>query len=1183
MTRTMRLATIAVGVSVLGAMLGAAALQAAIPRQGEATGAIVSANGDEEIQFVAEANWRRAEVEQGLLAGDQLRTGPAGGLALRFVDRTVIRVHRNTRLTVKRLGGGADTELQLDQGQVWARAAGDGTGVDIATPSATAAIRGTDWSLNVEAGGRTTLIVMVGQVELSNEFGLVLVGPGEGAVAEIGRAPTKIFLAQAPGREQMLYYVSARSAFAFLPLNDLGTADMRRTRDALRQQDEAALSEEDRVALAELALRYDGMEAARRLAEPLAGGDLSPVLAARVRLIDAMISALENRWDEAAEAFAAAAPELDGRRRFSAVFGRYLALILGGRHGDARALAAEVDGLPDDAYRELANALLAAVTGDAPKAAAILDEAERRFPDDTYLPVFRGLLAVALGDEAAARAASARADALDADDPGAIQLRAVVLSDFAWDIEASRAEAERGVQLAPGSSELWNELGLLRTEQGDAAGARAAFEEAIRLDPYDPVPRGNLAILWLDANRLDEAKLQIDRAKALDPAFYVVYLAEGRWLLQSGDLEGAKEKFLDSVAANPLVADSSLALAIAYYQNREIEAALRALDDAERLNPEDPIVSLVRTVVALNESNAGEAVRAARETYRRYQRRGRAYTTLASTRGDGSYLFNAFDNLSLSDWGRYYGDRLFNPFDSASHFYQAFVPLPEVPADGVADSPSLPAAIQGLLLEPLASSARNRYDDLFRRPFLDFRVGGDLLLEEDGFFGGSGHIDIQTFMNDGLPVAIGANIDYDIADEDARGIVDESLTGSLFAGAELGLSDRLLFFGTLADAEDVNGSTLALVAREEFDSLSYNTGIGFSHSFGESNTLMALLGANGSHVEGEVASVNLVDSDEDSGLAALTHMIDLDGIVLRYGAEGQLTEGETDIVGVSTTDGDKIAGRVYADAATEIVPDLNLQAGAYFSYFETDTGRDLARFDPRIGLSWQPAEGHWLRIGFRQDTDLPLGASLAPIATAGFVPFATPTDDGGKVQTAAFRWDAEWSDRFFTAVEYQHQEIDDYNVAITDTSFFLTLLGVTPPLAASEGRLDMVSLSANAWLTDQVGVFARGTFADSENDDTGFDLPLVPDWTAQVGLAWVHPDQVRFTIVENLIGHRDGNLTGSTIYTTATTDVAVTWEPLEKRLLLGAGVTNLFDEKYDLATGFQAPGMTFRLSGEVRF
>ena len=214
----------------------------------------------------------------------------------------------------------------------------------------------------------------------------------------------------------------------------------------------------------------------------------------------------------------------------------------------------------------------------------------------------------------------------------------------------------------------------------------------------------------------------------------------------------------------------------------------------------------------------------------------------------------------------------------------------------------------------------------------------------------------------------------------------------------------------------------------------------------------------------------------------------------------------------------------------------NLQIGAYVSHFQTDAGENETRFDPRIGLSWQPVRASGSRIGFRQDTDLRLGASLAPVATVGLVPFATPTADGGKLQTVAARWDAEWTDRFFTSVEYQHQEIDDYRhrPSPIHRSSPRYLLG---PIAASEGHIDMVSLSANAWLSDQFGAFARATFTESENEDNGRDLPLVPDWTANFGVTWVHPAQIRVSLTENLIGQRDGDLAGTELYTDATTDL----------------------------------------------
>ena len=56
-----------------------------------------------------------------------------------------------------------------------------------------------------------------GVVELSNAQGSVTVRQGEGAVASIGQAPTKFVLVNSNDREQMLFYLTLRDAFNWLP------------------------------------------------------------------------------------------------------------------------------------------------------------------------------------------------------------------------------------------------------------------------------------------------------------------------------------------------------------------------------------------------------------------------------------------------------------------------------------------------------------------------------------------------------------------------------------------------------------------------------------------------------------------------------------------------------------------------------------------------------------------------------------------------------------------------------------------------------------------------------------------------------------------------------------------------------------------------------------------------------
>ena len=139
--------------------------------------------------------WRAALVRQDLLGGDTLRTNAIGNLAILFADETQIRVGRNSTLLVKEVAqDGGQTQLELGAGSLWARAARGGSGVEVKTPAAVAAIRGTDWSLSVDGSGKTALVVLEGEVELRNAKGAVTVRQGEGALAAVGQVPTKFVL-----------------------------------------------------------------------------------------------------------------------------------------------------------------------------------------------------------------------------------------------------------------------------------------------------------------------------------------------------------------------------------------------------------------------------------------------------------------------------------------------------------------------------------------------------------------------------------------------------------------------------------------------------------------------------------------------------------------------------------------------------------------------------------------------------------------------------------------------------------------------------------------------------------------------------------------------------------------------------------------------------------------------------
>jgi hypothetical protein len=190
------------GLAAILAHVSAAA--APVPRQGPISGRIVAKKQGETAVLLPVPQQRPAEVRQDLKAGDVLRTNAAGTLAIVFADRTQIRVGRNSTLVVKQVRQGAPSSVSLQRGSLWARSPRGASQLSVETPSATAAIRGTEYSI-VASEEQTTLTVVEGVVDFFNPQGRLEVREGQSAAARLGQAPTRLFTVNPDSREQMHY------------------------------------------------------------------------------------------------------------------------------------------------------------------------------------------------------------------------------------------------------------------------------------------------------------------------------------------------------------------------------------------------------------------------------------------------------------------------------------------------------------------------------------------------------------------------------------------------------------------------------------------------------------------------------------------------------------------------------------------------------------------------------------------------------------------------------------------------------------------------------------------------------------------------------------------------------------------------------------------------------------------
>ncbi|WP_409527870.1 FecR domain-containing protein [Rhizobium sp.] len=1192
----------AVSLTLLGAGGGLPARSEPVPRDGSVAGAVIARKTGEEVRFIDVSNWQFVDLRQDLVGGDVLRTNATGQLAILFSDRTQIRMGRNATLVVKQVtsGSGADTVLELQAGTIWARAERGGPGVEVQTPAAAAAIRGTDWTMTVE-GSRTSLSVLEGEVRLSNPQGSVDVRQGEGAVASIGQAPQKVVIVDSDDREQMLFYLPAREAFRRMPASNQPVAQMRRQADRIIAKPAGERTTEEWVTLAETQLTLEGRPAAQRTLGALEGRTLTANEKARLSLIEAIMLAEDKHYAEAAKLFDKAQRGLDARRRGVALYGGYY----------ARSLAdpTRVEKMPRSVQGPDAAFLRAYAVGflqDLRAAMGVLKDAERQYPDDPQLPAYRAMLALLLNDRQEYQQAVDRSLSLDPNEPTALEARALYRAGFQGDNSGAMEDLEAAARVTPGSSSTWNVIGNVQSSRDANREAEAAFLKAIELDPQDPIPHANLAIFYLDTGRIEKAKAEIDKAMAVDPAFDLALVARGRYYLQTGEVDKAVEDLLAGTVANPAYSQGQLMLAAAHYEKGDRVAANQALDNADRLDDNDPVIAAVRTALAIDDYDSVGAIRHAQEYLRRSKARGGEFTSVGANHEAGSTLNDAFRLQGLDAWGEYYGDAAFDPFQATAYVDQSLRGSSDPFVDNYfygdnvitneGNSQAFSSLLQGLLLDPHIISGRSREANLLKQPFFEVELGGGFTTA-GGETGYTAEGEVQAYRNLPFPVSLYANLQgQKVPDARDTGALTDLETENKLIGGNAYLTasptayDRLVFYFNDAKSDvfrdltgDVGGTRLRTY--QDVSARVTNAGLGWSHTVAYQNVVNAALLYGGISSDdtqsldiippiGAPTTISVTDElRQRSYIAAVNHMVGVEDFTWRYGVEGGLIEARA----TGTNYFDSTVGRIYVDLLHEISDSLKAEYALFGSYVDGETS-DVARIEPRIGLAWSPTDGQWLRAGFmRSSIDLTT-PTLSPIGIVGIQPNAISVETEGYVDTYALRWDAEWTPDFFTALQYQHQEMDNPRIPIPL---------VSTPFATSEGRLDRASLTTNAVLGAGFGLSSTLAYTDSEDQSSGTPtsggpLPFVPEWAGQVALTWVNQAHIKTTLAANYVGDRV-NEAGASLEDYWTLDANLVWEPFDKRFEFELAAYNLLDEDIELNNDIPGWRRSFKGTFRVRF
>jgi hypothetical protein len=109
-----------------------------------------------------------------LYEGDRVQTGKGSQALMEFTNGVQVALNEDTDVLILsrwESSKGFTRILRLSTGEVWVNTMGGPKPLEIETPVATAAVKQTEFNLNVEPDGQTTLTVVKGLVEFGTAFG----------------------------------------------------------------------------------------------------------------------------------------------------------------------------------------------------------------------------------------------------------------------------------------------------------------------------------------------------------------------------------------------------------------------------------------------------------------------------------------------------------------------------------------------------------------------------------------------------------------------------------------------------------------------------------------------------------------------------------------------------------------------------------------------------------------------------------------------------------------------------------------------------------------------------------------------------------------------------------------------------------------------------------------------------
>ncbi|HOW90265.1 MAG TPA: FecR family protein, partial [Elusimicrobiales bacterium] len=153
---------------------------------GKVNAIVVFVKGDVQVKRAGAQDYEQVTLNDLLYAGDEIKTGEGGQASLATKGGAEVRLNQNSTFNIE-ASGKVREMLRLKVGQLWTRMLHKMAKLDVRTPSAVCAIRGTE--ADIEQRSLLTVKVYEGHVDVINAKGKQSLLAGQMSTVGSGGAP----------------------------------------------------------------------------------------------------------------------------------------------------------------------------------------------------------------------------------------------------------------------------------------------------------------------------------------------------------------------------------------------------------------------------------------------------------------------------------------------------------------------------------------------------------------------------------------------------------------------------------------------------------------------------------------------------------------------------------------------------------------------------------------------------------------------------------------------------------------------------------------------------------------------------------------------------------------------------------------------------------------------------------